>query len=239
MMNNAILITGVGKRLGLHLSHHLLAQGFIVIGTYRNEHDSLDGLRDAGAILYQCDFYDDKQWHYLLDHIQECFGSLRAIIHNASDWLGDDNAHPGDPIFQRMMRIHAEVPYVTNLRLQPLLEACSHAHSDIIHITDYVAERGSKKHIAYAASKAALDNMTRSFAALLAPKVKVNSIAPAMIAFNPQDDTAYRSKALAKSLLGVEPGFAEVAATVDWLLNSHYVTGRSIAVDGGRHLKSQ
>ena len=53
-----------------------------------------------------------------------------------------------------------------------------HAASDIIHFTDYVVERGSDKHIAYAASKAALDNMTRSFARKLAPEVKVNSIAP-------------------------------------------------------------
>ena len=55
-----------------------------------------------------------------------------------------------------------------------------HAASDIIHITDYVVERGSDKHIAYAASKAALDNMTRSFARKLAPEIKVNAIAPSL-----------------------------------------------------------
>lgn len=237
-MKDAILITGVGKRLGLHLAHHLLAQGHVVIGTYRSERDSLDELRAAGAILYPCDFYDDAQWRDLLDRIEYSCSSLRAIIHNASDWLADDNPPPGDATFQRMMRIHAEVPYGTNLRLRSLLEAGGDSSSDIIHITDYVAERGSHKHIAYAASKAALDNMTRSFAALLAPRVKVNSIAPAMIAFNPDDDAAYRKKALAKSLLGIEPGFGEVAETVDWLLNSQYVTGRSIALDGGRHLRN-
>ena len=51
--------------------------------------------------------------------------------------------------------------------------ATGHAASDIIHITDYVRERGSDKHIAYAASKAALDNMSRLFARKLAPEIKV------------------------------------------------------------------
>jgi dihydromonapterin reductase/dihydrofolate reductase len=57
-----------------------------------------------------------------------------------------------------------------------------------------VVERGSDKHIAYAASKAALDNMTRSFARKLAPEVKVNAIAPAMILFNESDDAEYASR---------------------------------------------
>lgn len=85
-----------------------------------------------------------------------------------------------------------------NLALAPLLETDEIGSRDIIHISDYVAQKGSKKHIAYAASKAALDNLTLSFAAKLAPGVKVNGIAPALMLFNEQDDSAYRQKALAK-----------------------------------------
>ncbi|MBP7664250.1 MAG: SDR family oxidoreductase, partial [Shewanella sp.] len=109
--------------------------------------------------------------------------------------------------------------------------------SDVIHITDYVAEKGSQKHIAYAASKAALHNMTLSFAAKFAPEVKVNSIAPAMILFNAGDDAAYQQKTLAKALLPKEAGNEEIIDLVEYLLNSHYVTGRCHNVDGGRHLR--
>ncbi len=237
-MSAPILITGVGKRLGLCLAHHLLDQNHEVIGTYRSEYESLDVLRERGAILYQCDFCDDVQVHELLCHIQRRFSNLRAIIHNASDWLADDGDLSHRETFQRMMGVHAETPYRFNLTLRPLLEANKDGCSDIIHITDYVAERGSKKHIAYAASKAALENMTLSFSALMAPKVKVNSISPAMIAFNPEDDAHYRNKALSKSLMGIEPGFREIENAIDYLLSSNYVTGRSISVDGGRHLKT-
>lgn len=101
----------------------------------------------------------------------------------------------------------------------------------------YLVERGSDKHIAYAASKAALDNMTRSFARKLAPEVKVNSIAPSLILFNEHDDAEYRQQALNKSLMKTAPGEKEVIDLVDYLLTSCFVTGRSFPLDGGRHLR--
>ena len=106
------------------------------------------------------------------------------------------------------------------------------APSDIVHLGDYVSGRGSKKHIAYAASKAAQDNLTLSFAALLAPDVKVNSIAPALVLFNEDDDAAYREK----TLMQREGGLDEMQHQVDYLLDSQYVTGRIVHMDGGRHL---
>ncbi|MCL0341144.1 SDR family oxidoreductase, partial [Escherichia coli] len=99
---------------------------------------------------------------------------------------------PLSTVINRMMQIHVNAPYLLNHALEALLRGHGHAASDIIHITDYVVERGSDKHIAYAASKAALDNMTRSFARKLAPEVKVNAIAPSLIMFNEGDDEAYR-----------------------------------------------
>jgi dihydromonapterin reductase/dihydrofolate reductase len=123
-----------------------------------------------------------------------------------------------------------------NHALESLLRGHGHAASDIIHITDYVVERGSEN-IAYAASKAALDNMTRSFARKLAPEIKVNAIAPSLILFNEGDDAEYRKQALDKSLMKIAPGEKEISDLIDYLFTSRYVTGRSFAVDGGRHLR--
>ena len=104
-----------------------------------------------------------------------------------------------------MMAVHVAAPYRINLGLADLLKAG--APSDIVHLGDYVSGRGSKKHVAYAASKAAQDNLTLSFAAMLAPEVKVNSIAPALVLFNEHDDAAYREKTLRKSLMKREGGW--------------------------------
>ena len=87
-----------------------------------------------------------------------------------------------------------------------------------------------------AASKAAQDNLTFSFSAKLAPKVKVNSLAPALVMFKQDDDEQYRKKTLEKSLMRREGGFEEFQHAIDYLLGSSYVTGRVLPMDGGRHL---
>ncbi len=236
-MPDPILITGVGKRLGLALAKHLLQRDIPVIGTYRRHYDSIDELAGMGAELHPCDFNDAEQLDALIARLCANHNSLRGIVHNASDWLPDKSDMPPALVMERMMHIHAKVPYQLNFALRHLLEQSRQTHADIIHISDFVAQTGSKKHMAYAASKAALENLTLSFASLLAPKVKVNAIAPALMLFNEHDDEAYRKKALGKALLQREGGEAEFIRAVDYLLGSEYITGRVLSLDGGRHLK--
>lgn len=237
MSKEPLLITGVGKRVGLHLSKNFLDRGIPVIGTYRTTRPGVTELEQKGAELYQCDFDDGSQIDTLIEQVLCNHDSLRAIIHNASDWSADKAELPSAEIMRRMMQVHVSAPYQLNLALQSLLEACEASHADIIHVGDFVSSRGSKKHIAYAASKAAQDNLTLSFAAKLAPRVKVNSLAPALVMFNPDDDEAYRRKALDKNLMQREAGLDEFQHAIDYLLQSHYITGRVLPMDGGRHLR--
>jgi dihydromonapterin reductase/dihydrofolate reductase len=238
-MSETILITGVGKRLGFALAQKLLSDGYRVIGTYRRDYPQLQQLRDDGADLQQVDFYQHSSVERFLDYVGQEYKSLRAIIHNASDWKAENKENPSEnasQIMTQMMTVHVSVPYLINLTLKDQLMFGDNT-SDIIHISDYVAEKGSKKHIAYAASKAALNNLTLSFSAMLAPKVKVNTLSPAMIKFNDHDDDAYKAKALQKALLPREAGFEEVIDGIKFVLGSHYMTGRILHLDGGRHLK--
>ncbi|RSK69218.1 dihydromonapterin reductase [Enterobacter huaxiensis] len=232
-----ILITGAGRRIGLALAHHFLNLHQPVIVSYRNDYPSIEGLKKAGAVCIQADFSTDDGILAFADKVKNTTPALRAIIHNASAWQAETPDTSLSDTLSCMMQIHVNAPYLLNHALQDLLRGHGHAAGDIIHFTDYVVERGSDKHIAYAASKAALDNMTRSFARKLAPEVKVNAIAPAMILFNEGDDAEYRQKALNKSLMKIAPGEKEVIDLIDYLLTSCYVTGRTFALDGGRPLR--
>lgn len=237
MSHDPVLITGVGRRIGFFLTGYFLDRGFPVIGTYRTERPDLQALQRKGAELYQCDFNDELQLQQLIESIRQRHQRLRAIIHNASDWFNDDHSlYSPSKIIERMMQVHVSAPYQINLALEPLLLACQHSPADIIHIGDYVSSRGSKKHIAYAASKAAQDNLTFSFASKLAPGVKVNSIAPALVLFKEDDDLDYRDKAKLKSLMQREGGLEEIRRAIGYLFDSHYITGRILPIDGGRHL---
>ncbi|WP_054180182.1 dihydromonapterin reductase [Trabulsiella odontotermitis] len=233
-----ILITGGGRRIGLALAHHFINQKQSVIVSYRSEYPAIDGLREAGALCLQADFSTDAGILAFADTVKShAPQGLRAILHNASGWVAEKSGIPLSEVLNTMLQIHVHAPYLLNHALEGLLRGHGHTASDIIHFTDYVVERGSDKHIAYAASKAALDNMTRSFARKMAPEVKVNAIAPSLILFNEGDDADYRQQALNKSLMKTAPGEKEVIELVDYLLVSCFVTGRSFAVDGGRHLR--
>lgn len=234
--SHPILITGGGRRIGLALAQHFLMQQQPVIISYRTHYPEIVQLQQQGAICIQADFSSDDGIYAFAQTVKTQCTGLRAIIHNASGWLAESTPIPLHHVLQSMMQIHVHTPYLLNHVLENLLRHQGHAGADIIHITDYVVERGSDKHIAYAASKAALDNMTRSFARKFAPEVKVNAIAPALILFNEHDDEQYRQKAVNKSLMKIAAGDQEMIDVVEYILGSHYVTGRTFAVDGGRPL---
>jgi dihydromonapterin reductase/dihydrofolate reductase len=232
-----VLITGAGRRIGLALAKSFLARRQPVIASYRTRYPAIDELEQAGAVCLFADFSTNIGIEAFADAVTHRCSGLRAMIHNASAWQAESPTVPHGDTLATMLQIHVNAPYLLNHLLEPLLRGHGHAGADIIHFTDYVVERGSDKHIAYAASKAALDNLTRSFARRLAPEVKVNAIAPAMIMFNERDDADYRKAALNKSIMKIAPGEEEIIALVNYLLESRYVTGRTHAVDGGRPLR--
>ncbi len=229
-----ILITGASQRIGLHCAERLLESGQSVIISYRSERPGVEKLRQQGATCLPADFSSEAGILAFISQLRQHTDQLRAIVHNASAWL---NETPGQEAqaFQQLFSVHMLAPYLINLHCADLLRRSQPA--DIVHISDDVARKGSANRIAYCASKAGLDSLTLSFAAQLAPQIKVNGIAPALIQFNEDDDDEYRSKTLAKSALGIEPGAEVVYQSLRYLLDNPYVTGTTLTVNGGRHLK--
>ncbi len=230
----SILITGGAQRLGLHCAKRLVDDGYPVVITCRHlrKEWALNPVKGVDVIL--ADFSTVEGIEALIAEVDRRELKLRAIIHNASAWM-DDSA--GAEAMQQMMMVHVQAPYLINQAAARWFEPDT--PGDIIHMTDYIAAQGSPRHIAYAASKAALENLTLSFAGLLAPGIKVNSIAPSMILFNEDDDEAYRAKTLAKSALGIEPGAEVVFQAVRYLLENPYVTGSCLELNGGRNVKKR
>ena len=229
-----ILITGASQRVGLHCALRLLEAGQPVIISYRSERPGVQTLRDLGATALFADFSTQAGILAFIAELKGHTQQLRAIVHNASAWTAET---PDNEVaaFTQMVNVHMLAPYLINLQCAEMLRRSSPA--DIVHISDDVTRKGSSQHIAYCASKAGLDSLTLSFAAKYAPHIKVNGIAPALLLFNPDDDAAYRAKALAKSALGIEPGSEVVYQSLRYLLDNPYVTGTTLTVNGGRHVK--
>lgn len=238
-IKNAILITGAGQRLGLELAKQLHSKNTPVVISYRTEREQLHELRDLGIDCICADFSTNQGIKSFYQQIKVHYHSLKAVIHNASEWLPESSSLNESDIMQTMLQIHVQAPYQINLALEELLQRYANEQklaADVIHLTDYVVNKGSKKHIAYAASKAGLENLTLSFASKFAPSIKVNSIAPSLLMFNEHDDDEYRAKTLKKSLLQIAPGEVEGVKAVKYLLDSTYITGHTLHLNGGRQL---
>jgi dihydromonapterin reductase/dihydrofolate reductase len=229
-----ILITGASQRVGLHCAQRFLQDGFAVIFSYRSERPGVAVLREQGAIAIHADFASEAGIMAFIEALKSHTDSLRAIVHNASQWLGETPGNEAEA-FARMFNVHMLAPYLINLYGAELLLRSEVA--DIVHISDDVTRKGSSKHTAYCATKAGLDSLTLSFAARFAPAIKVNGIAPALLMFQPEDNAAYRAHALAKSAMAIEPGAQVIYQSLRYLLDSPYVTGTTLTVNGGRHLK--
>lgn len=229
-----ILITGASQRIGLHCARRLLDEGHPLIISYRTLRPAVNELAERGACVLQADFSDSTGIVDFIARLRQACQGLRAIVHNASTWQADPSSEQA-AAFTRLFNVHMLAPYLINLRCRALLERSTPA--DIVHITDDAARRGSANRVAYCASKAGLENLTLSFAAQFAPRIKVNAIAPALVMFHAHDDAAYREKTLAKSVLGIEPGPEVVYQSLRYLLDNPYVTGTSLCVNGGRHLR--
>lgn len=235
MSASPILITGGAQRLGLHCAERLVDDGHPIIVSYRSERPALDALRRRGVVTMPADFASEAGILDFIARLKAATGSLRAIVHNAGDWSFDSDDDDAGAVFERLYRVHMQAPYLINRHCRELLEACSEPQRDIIHMTDYVVRKGSQHHMAYAATKAGLDNLTLSFAALYAPSIQVNAIAPASIMLGEGDDDS-ATRARAKSAMQMIPGPGVIYQSLRYLLDNRYVTGTTLAVDGGRHL---
>ncbi|WP_281647746.1 dihydromonapterin reductase [Parendozoicomonas sp. Alg238-R29] len=230
-----VLITGASRRLGLFNAFKLLQVGYQVIATYRTYTSDVAKLEAAGAHVLQCDLEIKENTYRLIDEVKQFTSSLRAIIHNASGWLADSQ-HPleAEPL-ESLFHVHMEAPWLINRGLCELLWNCEET-ADIIHMTDYNALRGSEHHAAYAATKAGLESLTRSFARMYAPDVKVNAIAPYLIIMNEGDRRMAAEDTLRIPPMGLEPGESVIWQTLEYVLNNPYITGTTIPVDGGMSL---
>jgi dihydromonapterin reductase/dihydrofolate reductase len=172
----------------------------------------------------------------LIEAVQALAPSLRGIVHNASVWHSDAELTQSPTLLDTTYALHLFSPYRLNQALLPLLQAHS-GLSDIVFISDASCDQGKADKTLYTASKSAMESLMRSQAVAFAPKVKVNAVAPGLLAFHETDDEDYRQRRLSQTLLGVEPGFQPVIDAIDYLFASSYTTGSRLVVDGGASLR--
>lgn len=233
-MTDPILITGGATRLGLALADYYLTVGQQVVITYRSPRPQVEQLTDRGALCVPADFSTDDGVCAAVQELQDKCPVLHSIVHNASSWSTDPGGCQNLDHLALMMRVHVGAPMVLTETLAPALLGSD--NPSVIHVSDHVANRGSDQHMAYAASKSAMLNLTKSQAKKYAPEIRVNALCPALLKFRDEDEAAYRERAIAKSVLKIVPGFDVAIEAICYLQSNRYTTGSILPLDGGRPL---
>ena len=165
-----------------------------------------------------------------LDILVNCAGTTKFVAHPDLNALDDDLI---DAIFATNVR--GAIACVR--AMQPLLKRSGDGL--VVNISSIAAQTAMGSNIAYCASKAALDNLTKSLARALAPEIRVISVSPGLVdtEFVKSLDATWRDTQAAKSPLGRLATPEEIAqAVVATATHFKFSTGAIFAVDGGRPL---
>ena len=239
-----VLVTGGAQRVGAAIVRHLHAQGWTVLVHYRHSSQAatalvaeLHNIRSMSAFSIYANLDNIEEINALPKRILELTGGLDALVNNASTFYPTRIGRASLDDWNNLISSNARAPFFLSQTLNPLLQE---AHGTIVNIVDIHAQRPFKQHTIYCMAKAALQMMTYSLAKELAPKVRVNGVAPGAVLW-PQAQTASaiandtQQQILASVPLQRSGCPEDIARTVNFLINdAPYITGQIIAVDGGR-----
>jgi pteridine reductase len=242
------LVTGAARRVGRAIALELARRGFDILihsnASAADAHTLRAEIHARGrhAALWHLDLADLNAVDAAAAQLAAALPRLDILIHNASIYAPTPLATLTPADITRSHAINAGAPLLLTRHLAPLL-----AHSplpggaSIVAMLDIHAMGLPRRDFtAYAMSKAALHEMVRSLARDLAPRTRVNGVAPGVVAW-PEQGYESNAEAQAAYLARIPLQRAgtpdDAAGAVTWLaLDATYLTGHVIRVDGGRSL---
>lgn len=244
LTNKVALVVGAA-RMGDALARALASRGADVAFSYRNSRAEAEAaaslVRGLGrrAVVTPCDVTDVEAVQAMVDTVAAELGRLDVLVMMASryDYVPFDALSVG--AMEAQLGVDMRGTFLCMRACVPHMRAAGGGR--MITFSDWTAASARPRYTGYSGyyvAKAGVKALTETFALELAPdNILVNSIAPGPI-LAPEsfaDDT--RRKVEAATPLGRWGGAGEIAKTVIALVDSDFITGETIRVDGGRHLR--
>ncbi len=237
-MQRTALVTGGSRRLGAAICRGLHEAGYALLVHYhcsRRQAQALvaelNRIRAGSALAVQADLRDAPQRELLLERTLAFQGRLDVLINNASVYRPTPLDQVQEQDWEEFCALHLRAPLHLAQGLAPALRR---SRGCIINLTDLYAIRPQPRHALYCATKAGLEMLTRSLALELAPRVRVNALAPGVILWPAKRDAAQKAVIRQSIPLGRSGTAQEVAQAVLYLVGARYQTGQTLILDGGR-----
>jgi pteridine reductase len=242
LTGRSALVTGGARRVGAAIARRLHAAGANVLLHYRDSEAEaakleaeLNAARPKSAAKVKAELLAPIAPRALVSAAREAFGRLDVLVNNASSFFPVEVGAIEPSHWEELLGSNLRAPLFICQEAAPRL--AEHGGC-IVNIVDIHAERPLKGYAVYSIAKAGLAALTRSLAVELAPRVRVNGVAPGAITW-PEDgqfEPAERERILATTPLGRIGAPEDIAQAVHFLACAPYVTGQVIAVDGGRSI---
>ena len=230
-------MTGGAKRIGEALCRALARSGYSIALQYSTsgteaEQTAKRIYKDGGVCAtFVCDLADGQATENLVPSVLEEFGRLDVLVNNASIFEKSSLEAGSVELWDRHFAVNLKAPYILMRAFARYAKTGS-----IINILDTHVVRNKTLYAAYLLSKKTLAGLTKMAAVEFAPRVRVNAVAPGLILPPVSQKNGYLDR-LAKQIPLQRKGKVEnISYAVLFLLESDYVTGQVIYVDGGEHL---
>lgn len=230
--------------MGRALSIRLAQLGAAVAVHYRSSSHQAEAtvaaIRENGgrAEAFQADFADGPSaCRQLLEDASGRLGPIRVLVNNASQF---------DPVrLPQLTEAHWDEMLGVNLKAPAFLcqaflaQLPDDGEGHLIQLADWRATTPVPGHLAYTVAKAGLVALTRLLAQELAPRVRVNAIAPGAILPPPGADESYLEEVARQIPLRRAGSPQQLANALEYLLRTDFVTGEVLHLTGGQHLSCQ
>src|SRR3954466_9565711 len=242
LAGKAVLVTGGARRVGAAIARRLHGAGASVLIHYRDSDTDaakleaeLNAARPKSASKVKAELLAPIAPRALVSAALDSFGRLDLLVNNASAFFPVAVGEIEASHWEELIGSNLRAPLFISQEAAPELAKQSGA---IVNIVDIHADRPLKGYPIYSIAKAGLAAMTRSLAVELAPKVRVNAVAPGAIAWpdDGQFDPSERARIIQTTPLKRVGGPEDIAQAVHFLACAPYVTGQIVAVDGGRSI---
>lgn len=239
----SVLVTGATGGIGEAISLRFAAAGWRVAVGYRSDAERARALVDSlgrGAVALYCPVDESTALENAAARLDSGFGGLDCIVNNAGFTQfvpHDDLDGLSDELFLKILDTNVRGPFAVIRAFRKLLERRN--CSSIINLSSIAAITGLGSNVAYCASKAALDSMTRSLARALAPDIRVLSVSPGVVDtdFIQGRDERWRDAQLRATPMKRFAKKEDVAeACFVGATGLTFSTGTVVSVDGGRPL---
>lgn len=228
------LVTGGLRRVGGAIAARLAADGWTLA---LHGHSDLE--LEAGLTLgdwhgFVAELGDAEAAEALVPRVADHFGAVPALLVNsASRFEWDDAASATPAMLAEHHAINAAAPVILALAL-----ARAGGAGSVVNVLDQRIRNPNGDQLSYILSKGALAAATRTLASALAPRIRVNAVAPGMTLPTPEQTPDQVARVAAAMPLERLPRPADIAEAVLYFAGACAVTGQTLFVDGGASLKS-